>query len=88
MNDVNKLAERNRQQAEVDRNYDAFWRRISTYLTDHRDEFALMRDGQVVGFYKSLREAGEAGHLEFSDGIYSIQEATDEPIDLGVFSHA
>ena len=76
-----------RQQLQVDRNYDAFTRILSGLLPDHRDQLALMRDGEVVGFYVTPREALEAATEKFTDGIFSIQEVTDEPIDLGFWSH-
>ena len=76
-----------RQRREVDRNYSVFTRMLGTLLRDHRDQLALMRDGEVVGFYNTPREALEAATEKFSDGIFSIQEVTDEPIDLGFWSH-
>jgi hypothetical protein len=76
-----------RQKREVDRNYDAFTRILGTILSAHRDQLALMRDGEVVGFYETPREALKAATEKFSDGIFSIQEVTDEPIDLGFWSH-
>lgn len=76
-----------RQKLEVDRNYDAFVRMLGTLLSDHRDQLALMRDGKVVGFYETPRRALEAAVEKFPDGIFSIQEVTDEPIDLGFWSH-
>jgi hypothetical protein len=76
-----------RQKAEVDHNYDAFMRMLATLLPEHRDELALMRDGQIVAFFKKPAEAYRAGVERFPDGIFSIQEVTDEPIDLGFWSH-
>lgn len=76
-----------RQRLEVDRNYDVVTRMLGTLLRDHRDQLALMRDGEVVGFYKTPREALEAASQKFADGIFSIQEVTDEQIDLGFWSH-
>lgn len=76
-----------RQKLEVDRNYDAFARMLGSLLSEHRDQLALMRDGRVVGFYDSPREALRAAAEKFTDGIFSIQEVTDEPIDLGFWSH-
>jgi hypothetical protein len=46
-----------------------------------------MRDGEVVGFYDTPRGALQAASEMFADGIFSIQEVTDEPIDLGFWSH-
>jgi hypothetical protein len=76
-----------RQKLEVDRNYDAFVRMLGTLLPDHRDQLALMRDGEVVGFFKTPKDALKAATERFTDGIFSIQEVTDEPIDLGFWSH-
>jgi len=76
-----------RQKLEVDRNYDRFVRILGTLLPEHRDQLALMREGEIVGFYDSPRDALKAAAEKFSDGVFSIQEVTDEPIDLGFWSH-
>jgi len=76
-----------RQRVEVDRNYDAFMRVLGSILGDHRDQLALMRDGEIVGYFDKPREALRAAAELFPDGIFSIQEVTDEPIDLGFWSH-
>ena len=79
--------DRNRQELEVDRNYDAFVRILGSILSKHRDQLALMRDQKIVGFYDTPHEALEAADQLFPDRIFSIQEVTDEPIDLGFWSH-
>jgi len=76
-----------RQKIEVDQNYDAFVRILGSLLDAHRDQLALMRDGAVVGYFNTPREALRAASERFPDGIFSIQEVTDEPIDLGFWSH-
>lgn len=76
-----------RQKLEVDRNYDAFVRMLVSLLPGHRDEFALMRDGDIIEFFTKPGDANRAGVERFPDGIFSIQEVTDEPIDLGFWSH-
>jgi len=76
-----------RQKVEVDRNYDVFTRKLASLLPDHRDEFALMRDGTIIDFFVKPGDANRAGVERFPDGIFSIQEVTDEPIDLGFWSH-
>ncbi len=76
-----------RQRQEVDRNYDAFMRQLAKLLPEHRDQLALMRDGEIVGFFETPTEALMAAAERFPDDIFSIQEVTDEPIDLGFFSH-
>lgn len=76
-----------RQRQEVDRNYDVFMRILSDLLPEHRDEYALMRDGEIIGFFTKPGDAHKAGVKTYADGIFSIQEVTDEPIDLGFWSH-
>lgn len=78
---------KDQQSAEVDRNYDAFQRVLADIVSEHRDEYALMREGQIVGFFKNPGDANVAGVAMFADDIFSIQEVTDEPIDLGFWSH-
>jgi hypothetical protein len=72
-----------RQNEEVDRNYGAFMRILESLLPDHRDQLALMRDERIVGYFNTPRELLEAAHERFPDGIFSIQEVTDEPLFLG-----
>ena len=81
------MVEHTRQKLEVDQNYDAFMRMLGDLLPEHRDEFALMRDRKIIGFYAKPGDAYREGLERFHDGIFSIQEVTDEPIDLGFWSH-
>ncbi len=76
-----------RQKQEVDHNYDAFMRMLGDILAVHRDQYALMCDGKIVAYYDTPRELLIAASELFPDGIFSIQEVTDEPIDLGFWSH-
>ena len=76
-----------RQQAEVERNYDAFVRALGGIIADHRDQLVLMRDGRIIDFFDRPADALRGGMERFPDGIFSIQEVTDEPIDLGFWSH-
>lgn len=75
------------QRTQIDDNYDAFQRRLGSILQAHRDEYALMRDREIVGYYTSAGDAYRAGLARYADRLFSIQEVTDEPIDLGFFSH-
>jgi hypothetical protein len=77
-----------RQNEEVDRNYEAFKKVLGSLLAEHRDQLALMRDERIVGFFDTPREALEAGHERFPDGIFSIQDVTDEPLYLGYLTDA
>ena len=75
------------QKREVDGNYDAFVRRLRSILEKHRGEFALMRHGEIVGYFDRPGAANMEGHRRFPDSLFSIQEVTDEPIDLGFWSN-
>jgi hypothetical protein len=76
-------------QDEVERNYAAFVQELPTLLQTHRGKFALMRQGKIVEFFDTARDAHVAGReLYKADGLYSVQEVTDVPVDLGFFSHA
>ena len=77
---------RERQKAEVDRNYDAFVRRLADLLPEHRDQLALMKDGEIVGFFNTPKDALLSAHERFGDDVYSIQEVTNEPLDLGFWT--
>ena len=74
--------------AEVDRNFDAFEAALPSLLSSHRGEFALIRQGKVLSFHGTESEALAMGRDQFEDGLFSIQEITDRPVDLGFFSHA
>ena len=76
------------QAREVDANYDFFQRTLRTLLDAHRDQYALIRGQQIVAFFDDVGDAYRAGLSRFPDAPFSIQEVTDEPVDLGIFSHA
>ncbi|MGZ8284882.1 MAG: hypothetical protein ACXW27_16335 [Allosphingosinicella sp.] len=77
-----------RQRQEIDRNYDAFTAMLVSILAEHRDQNALMKDGRIVDYFDKPGDAYRAGLERFPDGIFSIQEVTDEPIHLGYWSNA
>lgn len=75
-------------QQEVDRNYSAFKAKQPKLLPSHRGKFALMHDAQVEAFFDTFRDAFTSGRKLHSDGMFSVQEVSESPIDLGFFSHA
>jgi hypothetical protein len=76
-----------RQRREVDHNYDVFMRMLGDILPAHRDQYALMRDGEIVAYFDKPGDAYREGVARYDDEVFSIQEVTDEPIDLGFWSH-
>ncbi len=75
-------------QEQIQKNYEAFEQQLSTLLIAHRGKFALMRDGEIVEFYDTARDAFVTGQKLFKDGLFSIQEVVETPVNLGFFSHA
>lgn len=76
------------QELEVDRNYEAFLRALPEIVESRRGRHALMRDGRIVDYFDSASDAATAGKLLFGGGVFSVQEVTDIPENLGFFSHA
>lgn len=75
-------------QDEVDQNYEAFEAILPRILADHAGKYALMKNGEVVGYYTSATDARSAADLAFKDGFFSIQHVTDVSINLGFFTDA
>jgi len=74
--------------AEVDANYDFLQRKLATLLPDHEGEYALLKSRELVDLFARPGDAYREGIRRFHDGIFSIQEVTAEPLDLGFFSYA
>jgi hypothetical protein len=75
-------------EAEIERNFDFFQRSLAQFLPNERGRFALLRDCKVIQFYQTPFDAEKAGEVQFPDGLYSIQEVTESPVDLGFFTYA
>jgi len=77
------------RQDEVKRNYEAFEKLLPTLLPERAGKFALMRNAELVEFFDTARDAFVAGQRLFAqDGLFSVQEVVETPVDLGFFSHA
>jgi hypothetical protein len=74
--------------AEIARNFDAFQRTLAAILPMQRNRFALIRHGAIIGFFDKPGIADAEGASRFADGIYSIQQVTDEPVELGLYANA
>ena len=72
---------------EINANYDFFARNLGNFLAEHSGQYALLKNRHVVGFFDEPGSAYRHGKENFSDGLFSIQEVTEEPVDLGFFSH-
>ena len=76
------------QQEEVDKNYEAFQKLLPSIIDAHRNQYALMHNGEIVGFYTTSRDAVNTANRFLAGKPFSIQRVTDESVDLGFFSHA
>ena len=75
-------------QGQIEINYKAFKEKLPGILESHRGKFALMRDGKIIEFFDTARDAYIAGQKLFEkDQLFSIQEVIETAIDLGFFSH-
>ena len=77
-----------KQVSQVDINFQAFQKKMPELLVSQRGKFALMRDAEIIEFFDTARDAYVAGQKIFSDGLFSIQEVVETPVDLGFFSYA
>ena len=81
-----ETAAADRQQQEVDRNYEAFKEKLPDLIRSDAGRTALMRGGEVVVCLDTERDAIAVGRTMFEDGHFSIQKVRSRPIDLGYFS--
>ena len=73
---------------QVERNYEAFRAKLPKLLPTYGGKFALLKDGEIVDFFDTAKDAYTVGSKEFGIGGFSIQEIVDRILDLGYFSHA
>ena len=73
---------------EVDRNFASFEAHLAEWMKSNAGSHALLRHEKLVGFFSDVSAALAAGRDRFADGLYSVQEVTDRPVDLGFYSHA
>ncbi|MGH2569421.1 MAG: hypothetical protein ACRDGA_13870, partial [Bacteroidota bacterium] len=73
---------------EIEDNYKAFEKKLPDLLQAHGGKFALMRHGEITDFFDTARDAFTTGQRIYEDGLFSVQEVVEVPIDLGFFSRA
>jgi hypothetical protein len=73
---------------QVDKNYQAFLSMLPNIIMQYRNKYALMKDGEVIGYYSTLDDAYMTANKFYPTEPYSVQKVTDVPVDLGFFSHA
>ena len=75
-------------QKEVDTNYEAFRHLLPELMLREANRWALMKNGECVDFYDTLRDAETAGRALYDDGLFSVQQVSNTVVDMGWFSHA
>jgi hypothetical protein len=75
-------------EAEIERNYAAFLDMLAALMRDNEGRYALLHDRKLEGLFDTPGNAARAGFARFGNRNYSIQLITDEPVDLGFYSHA
>lgn len=75
------------QRREIDANYDFFQRKLNSIIPDQLGRFAVLKNQEILGFFDKPGEAYRYAVERFGEQGYSIQEVTEEPIDLGFYSH-
>jgi hypothetical protein len=75
-------------QANVDRNFEAFTKRLPDLLQSHPGKYAVLHDGEVIDFFDTLGDAVKFGHAKFGDANFSVQEITRHGVNLGFHSYA
>jgi hypothetical protein len=79
--------QRKARQREIERNRDFFLNELPKLLPERRGKYALLRNEKIIGFFDTPNDAVTAAR-QFDDQMYSIQQVTDLPVNLGFFSYA
>lgn len=76
------------REVEIERNYGAFLGLLDNLMIRHEGRYALLRNRKLEGVFDTPGEAVRGGFARFGDHDFSIQLITDDPVDLGFYSHA
>lgn len=72
----------------ITENYAAFEAMLPLLLQKFGGKYALLRNGEVAGFFDAASAAQVVGKERFADGAFSVQKVEDKKIDLGFYSYA
>jgi len=82
------MSNRTEKQFEVDENYKIFAKLLPDLMKNRAGKFVVMRHKKPVEFFDTARDAMVYASKTYNDGLFSVQEVTQEAVDLGWFSHA
>lgn len=73
---------------EIRQNYEFFKTILPSLIEQHGcGKFALLRKKHLIGVFDSADDAMKAARLGFEDDMFSVQEITDLPVNLGFYSY-
>ena len=76
------------QQAEVDRNAEAFLQQLPSLIDKGlSNKFVIMRNCKVVKALDSFEDAVLMGKTLFPDDPFSVQEVSTQMVELGSYSY-
>jgi len=81
-------ASKEQVQIEIDTNLEYFLRQLPKLLKTHGEQYALLRKGEIKGFFATAENAQAEGKKRFADELFSVQKVVEVQVDLGFFSHA
>lgn len=81
------IASREKILEEIDGNFEVFKAELPKLMKKDAGKFVLLHHGKILEVCSSLRDAYRKGIERHKDHLFSIQEVTDTPVDLGYFSH-
>ncbi len=84
----NEKSYKEKQEEEVENNFIFFQDELKNLLPENYGKFALIKNQKIADFFETREDASKAGRIAYQDKIFSIQEVTEEVIDLGYYSHA
>jgi len=76
------------REVEIEQNYAVFLGLLVELMQQNEGRYALLRNCKLEGLFDTPGEAVRGGFARFGDEDFSIQLITDEPVDLGFYSHA
>ena len=76
----------NRQEKESRRNYEILHKQRAVFQ-QHKGEYALMRDGEILDFYGNISDAITSGNDRFEDRIFSTIKVTKEVVSCPFVSY-
>ncbi|QMW22643.1 DEAD/DEAH box helicase family protein [Sandaracinobacteroides saxicola] len=73
---------------EVKSNFDALQRELGNLLPHHAGQYALMQNRQILQFCATMSDAVREGVRRFGEAPFSVQEITDQRLDIGTLISA